>query len=106
MQILNTLLLVLAMALVTYLIRVIPFAFCKKKINNRFVKSLLHYMPYAVLSAMTFPYILYSAGGNLILGVVGGVTALVLSLCKRSLLTVALCSCTAILIAEAILIFI
>ena len=103
---LNSLLLIFSMALVTYLIRMLPFAFFKKKINNRFLKSLLHYIPYAVLSAMTFPYILYSAGNTLILGIVGAVTALILSFFNRSLLTVAISSCTAILIAEALLAFI
>lgn len=103
---LNSLLLVFSMAFVTYLIRMLPFAFFKKKINNRFIKSLLKYIPYAVLSAMTFPYILYSAGNSLVLGLVGAITAFVLSFFNRSLLTVALSSCTAILIAEALLIFI
>ncbi len=103
---LNSLLLVFSMAFVTYLIRMLPFAFFKKKINNRFIKSLLKYIPYAVLSAMTFPYILYSAGNSLVLGLVGTVTAFVLSFFNRSLLTVALSSCTAILVVEALLIFI
>lgn len=103
---LNSLLLIFAMAFVTYLIRMLPFAFCKKKIHNKFINSLLKYMPYAVLSAMTFPYILYSASNTLVLGIVGAVTAFVLSFFNRSLLTVALSSCTAILIVEALLIFI
>ena len=36
----------------TYLIRVIPFIALKEKINNRFVRSFLAYIPYAVLTAM------------------------------------------------------
>ena len=41
----------------TYLIRVIPFIALKEKINNRFVRSFLAYIPYAVLTAMTIPAI-------------------------------------------------
>ena len=51
----------LVMAGVTYLIRSVPFKLCRKKVENRFVKSFLAYVPYAVLGAMTFPAIIYSA---------------------------------------------
>ena len=49
----------IVMAGVTYLIRVIPFVLINKKIENRFINSFLYYIPYTVLSAMTFPAILY-----------------------------------------------
>ena len=39
----------------TYLIRAIPFAALQKKITNKFIRSFLYYIPYAVLAAMTFP---------------------------------------------------
>ena len=42
-------------ALVTYLLRMIPLVFFRKKIKNRFIRSLLHYIPFAVLTAMTVP---------------------------------------------------
>ena len=44
----------------TYLIRVIPFVAIKHKINNRFIRSFLYYVPYAVLTAMTIPAIFYA----------------------------------------------
>lgn len=47
------------MAGVTYLIRMIPFTLFKKKIKSRFIQSVLYYIPYAVLSAMTFPAIFF-----------------------------------------------
>ena len=50
------------MALVTYLVRVLPIVIFRKKITNRTVKSFLYYVPYAVLSAMTFPAIFTSPG--------------------------------------------
>ena len=43
------------MALTTYVIRMLPMAIFRKKINDKRVQSFLYYVPYAVLSAMTFP---------------------------------------------------
>ena len=50
------------MAGVTYLIRVLPFAFFRKKITSPFIRAFLGYVPYAVLSAMTFPAVFASTG--------------------------------------------
>ena len=72
------------MAGVTYLIRAIPFAFFTKKIENRYIKSFLYYIPYAVLSAMTFPAILYSTGDK-ITAILGTLVALVLAFFNFSL---------------------
>lgn len=89
-------LLVLVMALVTYLIRLIPFVFFRKKIKSKFIKSLLYYIPYAVLSAMTFPAIFYSTQ-SLETAVVGTTVALIGALCKRSLVVVAILAILAVL---------
>lgn len=48
------------MALITYLIRVIPMIVFKNKIENVFVKSFIFYVPYVVLTIMSFPAIFYS----------------------------------------------
>lgn len=55
---------ILVMAVVTYLIRMLPMATFRKKIKNRFIQSFLSYVPYSVLAAMTFPAI-FSATGTL-----------------------------------------
>ncbi len=89
---------ILAMALVTYLIRMLPFTLFRKKIKSRFIRSFLYYVPYAVLSAMTIPGI-FSSTGNTITAAVGFVVAAVLALFKRSLLTVAVAACAAAYIA-------
>ncbi len=47
---------------VTYLIRVLPFLIFHKKIENRFIRSFLAYIPYTVLGAMTFPAVFYATG--------------------------------------------
>ncbi len=87
------------MALVTYLPRMLPIVVFQRKINNRFIKSFLAYVPYAVLAAMTFPEILY-ATSSVVSAVAGLLAALVLSYYKRGLLTVALGSTVAVLVTE------
>ena len=89
--------LILVMALVTYLIRMLPLVFFRKKITSTYLKSLLFYMPYAVLSAMTFPYIFYSTG-NFYTALAGTIVALIASVCKRSLIIVAVLACVAVLV--------
>ena len=90
------------MALTTYLIRVIPLTLIRKPIKNRFVKSFLHYVPYACLSAMTFPGIL-SSTESMISGAAALVTAVILSLWGKSLIVVAAASSAAVLLTECIL---
>lgn len=77
------------MALVTYLIRVIPFAAVRRQIRSRFVRSFLYYIPYAVLSAMTVPAIFYSTG-NIFTAAVGTVAAIIMAYCRLPLIVVAL----------------
>ena len=80
----------------TYLIRVIAI---KEKINNRFVRSFLSYIPYAVLTAMTIPAIFYAT--NWWLGAAAGlVVAVVFSLRGKGLTTVAIAACAAVFIVE------
>ncbi len=43
------------MALVTYLIRALPLTLIHGRIRNKWIRSFLYYVPYACLSAMTFP---------------------------------------------------
>ena len=92
----------LVMAGVTYLVRVLPLLLVKKKIENRFILSFLHYMPYAVLSVMTVPAVFY-ATGNMISAFLGVLVALILALCKRSLLVVAAGASAAVLICEVLM---
>lgn len=77
------------MALVTYLIRMIPFTVFRKKIKSKFVQSLLYYIPYAVLSAMTIPAIFYCTG-DVITSVAGTIVAVVLAYFNLPLIVVAL----------------
>lgn len=87
---------ILVMAGVTYVIRMIPMVFFRKKITSRYLLSLLYYIPYAVLSAMTFPQIFY-ATGSVWTALVGTIVAIVASICKLSLIIVAVLACVAVL---------
>ncbi|MBQ6906399.1 MAG: AzlD domain-containing protein [Clostridia bacterium] len=88
---------ILTMALVTYLIRMLPMTLFRKKIDSRFIKSVLYYIPYSVLSAMTFPSVFYSTG-DVPSAVVGTVVALILAFFKMPMIVVALsASATALL---------
>ncbi|MBD5105075.1 MAG: AzlD domain-containing protein [Ruminococcaceae bacterium] len=90
------------MALVTYLVRVIPFTVFRKKIRSRFLKSFLYYIPYAILSAMTIPAIFYSTG-NIITAAVGTVIAVVLAYLDLPLIIVALAASAGALITDLII---
>ena len=90
------------MAGVTYLIRMIPFTFFTHKIKSRFFKSFLYYIPYAVLSAMTFPAIFYSTGDT-ITAAVGTVAAVALAYFGLPLILVAGVASAAALISGIIL---
>ena len=93
------------MAGVTYLVRVIPLTLFHKKINSRFVNSFLYYTPYAVLSAMTFPAILY-ATSNVFSGIAGLLAALLLAYKNKSLITVACGACLAVFAVEMVMMLI
>ncbi|MDD7517876.1 AzlD domain-containing protein [Ruminococcus flavefaciens] len=80
---------IIVMAVVTYLIRMIPFTFFRKKIRSRFFRSFLYYIPYAVLSAMTIPAIFYTTH-NIYTAIAGTAVAIILALFEMPLIVVAL----------------
>ena len=93
---------IFAMAVTTYLIRMLPLPVFRKPIKSRCVKSFLHYVPYACLTAMTFPAILYDTT-YIISGIAALGIAIILAFRGRSLLTVSLASCAAVFICERIM---
>lgn len=96
------LLIILVMALMSYLPRVLPLALFRKKIKNKYVQSFLLYMPYGILAAMVFPEILYSTS-NFISSVIGTAVAFLLSYKNRGLLIVALGATAAVFVTELIM---
>ena len=95
----NTLIYILIMALVTFAIRVLPLTLIRKKIQNRFLRSLLYYLPYATLAVMTFPAIL-SATQSTWSALAALVVGIVLAWFGRSLFQVAVLCCVVVFVAE------
>lgn len=90
-----------AMALTTYLIRMLPLTIFRKPIQSRFIRSFLYYVPYACLTAMTFPSILTSAG-TLAAGIAALVVSVALSYLGKSLVVVALSSSAAVFLVNLV----
>ena len=90
------------MAITTYLIRVLPLTLFRKPIKSRFVRSFLHYVPYACLTAMTFPSIL-SSTASVVSGAAALVVAVWLAFRDKSLVVVALGSGIAVFVTELLL---
>lgn len=86
------------MAIVTYLIRMLPLTLFRSKIKSKFLRSFLKYIPYTVLSAMTFPAIFYSTG-NVITASLGTAAALITAFFGLPLIIVAAAAAGAALIA-------
>ena len=87
---------------VTYLIRMIPLVFIRKKIENKFILSFLYYMPYAVLTVMTIPACIVS-GTHLISGVLALIIAGALAIKEKSATLVAISFAAVVLITEYII---
>ena len=93
---------IFTMALTTYLIRVLPLTIFRKPIKSCFLRSFLHYVPYACLTAMTFPAIL-SSTASLISGAAALIVAVALAYRGKSLIVVAVSSSAAVLLTEWLL---
>jgi branched-subunit amino acid transport protein len=100
---LTFLLYLLIMALVTYLLRIIPLLFITKSFKSKFMRSIIYYTPYCVLAAMSIPAMLYVTP-NLITGIVATVTAIAVALVTRNLIAVASLSAISILIMELLIV--
>lgn len=98
----NPLLGILLMALVTYLVRALPMLLINQPIKSVFIRSVLHYIPYAILAAMTVPYIFY-ATGNPLSAILGTTTALILAWLNKSLITVSMVAVFVAYIVELML---
>ena len=99
----------LLMFLTTYLIRVIPIGFVHRKLENKWIQDFLFYIPFCVLSAMTFPDVLYSTNtaGTIphisLSAVIATIVALFLAWREKGLVLVAI---VAVIVAIAIELFV
>lgn len=90
------------MMLVTYAVRVLPLILFRREIKSPFIKSFLHYIPYTVLAAMTFPAILYSTG-SVVTAAAGTIIGFSFALRGFGLLTVAVVSCVSVFAVQWIM---
>lgn len=94
---------ILAMALATYAIRVLPLTLIRKEIKNKYIKSFLYYVPYVTLAVMTFPAIL-TATQSFWSGLIALIAAIVMAWMGRNLFQVAVVSCVVVFVVELIII--
>ncbi len=92
----------ICMALVTYLIRILPLTLIRREIKNRFFRSFLYYVPYVTLAVMTFPAIL-DATQSPVSAALALVVACVAAFFGRGLFTVALSGCLTVFVSELVL---
>lgn len=90
---------ILVMAVVTYLIRVLPLTLIRKEIKSPFIRSFLYYVPYVTLAVMTFPAIL-DATGSPISGLAALIVAMLIAWFGGSLFQVAVIACAVVFVLE------
>lgn len=94
------------MFLTTYLIRVIPIGFVRRKMENEWFQDFLYYIPFCVLSAMTFPDVLYStsAAGTdphiTVSAAIATAVAVIMAWRKRGLVRVAIVAVLVAILVE------
>ena len=93
---------ILIMALVSYLIRVLPLTLIRREIRSPLLRSFLYYVPYVTLAVMTFPAIV-EATERPVAGALALVVGILLAWFGRSLFTVAVLSCLTVFVAETVL---
>ena len=81
------------MALVTYLIRVLPLTLIRIEIKNQTLKSFLYYVPYVTLAILDSTQSTLSA-------IIALITAVALAWWGRSLFQVAVISCVVVFVVE------
>ena len=92
---------ILVMAVVTYLIRMLPLVIVRKPIKNRFFRSFLYYLPYVTLAVMTFPAIIDQTG-NYLAGILALAAGAVAAWFGLGLLPVALIASAAVFLVQII----
>lgn len=90
------------MAVVTYLIRVLPLTLIRREIKNVTLRSFLYYVPYVTLSVMTFPAMMESTGSQWS-GLAAFAAAVILAWKGFSLFSVSVAACVLVFVLELFL---
>lgn len=88
-------------AAIMYILRVLPLTLLKKPIQNTFLKSFLHYVPYVTLAVMTFPAIIEATEIRLA-GIAALLVGIFMARKQQSLIMVATSCCVIVLLVEAL----
>ena len=99
----NVYIYLLVMFAVVYLIRVLPLTIFRKKIQNRFIRSFLYYVPYITLAVMTFPAIM-DVTESPVAGLAALVLGFVLAWLGAGLFPVAVSCCVLVFLLELFLV--
>ena len=98
----NVYIYIAVMAIVTYLIRVLPLTLVRREIKNIYIRSFLYYVPYVTLSVMTFPSIMEATGSQWS-GLAALIVGMVLAWRGASLFKVAVACCAVVYVLELII---
>jgi len=98
----NVIFYILVMAVVTYLIRVLPLTIIRKEIKNIYIRSFLYYVPFVTLAVMIFPAIL-DATASPWSALIGFIVAILFAYRGESLVNVALLACFSVFFVELFL---
>ena len=98
----NAYIYIAVVAIVTYLVRVLPLTLIRKEIKNRFLRSFLYYVPYVTLAAMTFPAMIY-ATDSIWSGVAALAVGILTAWFSGNLFVVAFSACGVVFLVELFL---
>ena len=93
---------ILVSAVMCYIIRSLPMTLIRKKIDNKFIRSFLYYVPYVIIAIMTFPGIMEATESPLP-GILALIAGIVLSIIGANMFAVAGVCCVTVFIVELFL---
>ena len=96
----SILLLILAMAVVTYIPRLLPALFLDRVKFPEWFKKWLNGIPYAALGALIFPGVILVEKDQPLLGLAGGLTAFILAFLNLHLILVMAGTITVVIILQ------
>lgn len=97
----NPMMYVATMAIITYLIRILPLTLFRKPITNIYVQSFLYYVPYVTLAVMIFPAIIDETQSQLA-GIAALIVGMLLAWNNKSLFQVSAVCCIVVFTMEYI----
>lgn len=89
--------LIVVMALINYMLRVLPATVISKVSFGRYMKRVLHLIPYTALTALVFPGIFFSVGEHVYIAAFGAIIAVITAILKFSLSMTVLISVIAVI---------